>query len=565
MKNFTHLCFLAFLCLHGSALYSQKVAAPPTAADGSPAAVAVYGQIKSPDTPGPVRIRLHKNPLDSYMDIPSPTVLEISPTRGDMASGTYGEWVYAFSLPLCQYGYLTIANGKKNLLDSYLASPGDSIAIFLDEYRRQLAFTGPAAPAFRLQQDLERENLRRSLLRPVTIQVFDSNEIPVAQDSIAPDHSWARQVRFQQIIPKKLLDQLTDEFRHPPISHIDSLAAAYRPLLPQTQLERIRLDALSAYWQGYFNRLMAVHRYALQLQDIFTLDRLNTFFQDHLASLDPLSAQDEIHAGPYLDMLYARASLYASLFELDMTTAILELDSGATADRLLARQVYRSYSAGASDMEDLKETRALVNDPGLGRELDAFLDRISPGAQVENFRFTDSLGRVVTLEELRGKTVMLSTFFTGCTASSSYYSKTLRQVQQEFADRPDLVFVSLSTDRDAAVWHRGLRSGRYAGGQALHLNTGPEGLDHPFFSYYRLKGVPNQMLIDGEGRMVTAMGLYTGPEKLSEVLWKALSHHQNHQKPNKNETVTTIVPAIHVHHGTGGIPSGYRPAPGIRQ
>ena len=66
--------------------------------------------------------------------------------------------------------------------------------------------------------------------------------------------------------------------------------------------------------------------------------------------------------------------------------------------------------------------------------------------QLVNFAFTDSSGREVTRDEMRGKILVVSFLFTACSLTCPEVSKRMAEIQKLTADAPDVRLLSLTVD-----------------------------------------------------------------------------------------------------------------------
>lgn len=66
--------------------------------------------------------------------------------------------------------------------------------------------------------------------------------------------------------------------------------------------------------------------------------------------------------------------------------------------------------------------------------------------QLVNFSFTDSAGREVTRDDVRGKILIVSFLFTSCSLTCPEVSKRMAEIQRLTADAPDVRLLSLTVD-----------------------------------------------------------------------------------------------------------------------
>jgi protein SCO1/2 len=67
--------------------------------------------------------------------------------------------------------------------------------------------------------------------------------------------------------------------------------------------------------------------------------------------------------------------------------------------------------------------------------------------QVKNIQFTNQLGEQVSLDDLKGKIIVLDFFFSRCPSICPGLARSMKKMQESFKDHPDIVqFISISVD-----------------------------------------------------------------------------------------------------------------------
>ena len=67
--------------------------------------------------------------------------------------------------------------------------------------------------------------------------------------------------------------------------------------------------------------------------------------------------------------------------------------------------------------------------------------------QVKNIRFTNQLGKQVSLDDLKGKVLVIDFFFTRCPSICPGMARSMKRLQESFVKNPDIVqFISVSID-----------------------------------------------------------------------------------------------------------------------
>jgi Thioredoxin-like len=216
----------------------------------------------------------------------------------------------------------------------------------------------------------------------------------------------------------------------------------------------------------------------------------------------------------------ARSKAYAEgLYSLERSLFLFKY--GTKADSLLYWHIRRNFSGElegkmlvnffiggngqiASSRVIAKNIEAAPLDPWYRRQLLRVFHKI-PGSAAFNFQLYNAAGRVVSLKDFKGRVVCMDFFFTGCSACKHYYNDCLQAVEDTFRISNNVVFISVSVDKDKAMWLNTLMSGNYTSvgrRNVLNLYTGGKGYDEDMVKYYDMGGFPVQLLIDPDGRIV---------------------------------------------------------------
>ncbi len=123
------------------------------------------------------------------------------------------------------------------------------------------------------------------------------------------------------------------------------------------------------------------------------------------------------------------------------------------------------------------------------------VNRLEVGALSPNFNATDFQGRKVSLENFRGKYVYIDIWATWC-APCRKELPYLEKLQDKYHGK-NICFVSLSCDTNRKVWEQKVVTGKLKGIQ-LHLT------DDSFMKKYMIQGIPRFILLDPQGRIISA-------------------------------------------------------------
>lgn len=210
---------------------------------------------------------------------------------------------------------------------------------------------------------------------------------------------------------------------------------------------------------------------------------------------------------------------------LEVITQQFDLESPQDADVLLRvmeadprvpRFISRDAASGEITQVDVAAVRS---DPRFGRSLERHLGgwegKPAPGASLPGLE-----GPEMTLESLRGKTVLLYVWFTGCPPCMKETPE-LVKLDQELRTR-GLMIVGANADRVLGLSYDDARRRRYAG---EHHVTFP--LVHwtreSDSAFGNISIFPTLFLIDSKGVIIRHWVGYTAPEELRRAIARELA------------------------------------------
>ena len=128
--------------------------------------------------------------------------------------------------------------------------------------------------------------------------------------------------------------------------------------------------------------------------------------------------------------------------------------------------------------------------------------------------FEDRSGNQHRLSDFKDKYLYIdlwASWCSPCCAEIPYLQKLEKSVTN-----PDVVFVSISTDKDTDVWRKKVKEENMGG---IQLNIGK---DRSFTNYFYVTSIPRFIIIDPEQKIVTAHAPKPSSGELEKLLNKLL-------------------------------------------
>ncbi len=134
------------------------------------------------------------------------------------------------------------------------------------------------------------------------------------------------------------------------------------------------------------------------------------------------------------------------------------------------------------------------------------------GSPSYNFSFEDIEGKNVSMEQLKGKVVLIDVWATWC-GPCRVEIPHLKKLEEAFSGQ-DIAFVSISTDaiKDKEKW-RNMVTKDQMGGIQLYAGSNNE-----LSKYYDIKSIPRFMLFDKNGKIITTDSPRPSDPELKELL-----------------------------------------------
>jgi cytochrome oxidase Cu insertion factor (SCO1/SenC/PrrC family) len=147
----------------------------------------------------------------------------------------------------------------------------------------------------------------------------------------------------------------------------------------------------------------------------------------------------------------------------------------------------------------------------------------SKGRVAYNFSLPDTSDKIVKLEDLKGKAVIVDFWYTGCLGCAQIYETALKDVEEEYRNNHKVAFVSINVDMEKDKWKKSIYSNTYTSPFAINLYTNGKGGEDEVIKYYNVSSYPKPLLIDKHGKIFSSSASdLRNKEKLRQLIEDAL-------------------------------------------
>jgi thiol-disulfide isomerase/thioredoxin len=183
---------------------------------------------------------------------------------------------------------------------------------------------------------------------------------------------------------------------------------------------------------------------------------------------------------------------------------IKENSDGLLRDKMLTYFVSKYGRTEYFNETNINELNMLVSNPISKRKIKEELAISHERVLAKSFKLPDVNGKMTSMDSFKDKVIFIDFWFTGCGACSYYYQSTLSVIEKKFKEHSNVVFVTISVDKDISKWKASLDGGEYTSKNAINLYTGGVGINHSVIDDYKVIGYPNPYLIGRDGRIFNA-------------------------------------------------------------
>lgn len=220
-----------------------------------------------------------------------------------------------------------------------------------------------------------------------------------------------------------------------------------------------------------------------------------TFFDDYLYKYSMRKDGERIR--PAINQKASYEELMAAMKGLRW------LDNDTIRELVMLKGIFESYNQPTfiqGNMLSIAEQCAIQSKVPehrqIARNIVAFYSKLKEGSMAPGFTAVDRKGKPVTLENFKGKYVVLS-FWTTWNSHAVGEMKLLPDLVKKYGRK--MVFVSVSLDNDTAAYHAFLKANPKMNWNMLHYD-----FNNKIKSDYELYAFPAFFIIDPEGRLWAA-------------------------------------------------------------
>ena len=201
--------------------------------------------------------------------------------------------------------------------------------------------------------------------------------------------------------------------------------------------------------------------------------------------------------------LKLKRTLYGQRYAfIDIYNKINANNTGTAKDRAIAESILNELQYDQFPINYLDSALMTVKDSVSRAVILVQKESRSAGKALFPFVFEDAQGRKIKQSDLKGKVLVIDFWFNGCLGCAKL-GKAMEDVIEEFHER-GVVFLSVNVDKNREKWVEGINSGIYTSPYNLNVYTDGQGQNHPFLLKYKYRSFPQLMIVDKNGKLVTA-------------------------------------------------------------
>ncbi|SFH37676.1 TlpA family protein disulfide reductase [Pedobacter insulae] len=402
---------------------------------------------------------------------------------------------------------ITIKQGNKRLSYSYFMEHTDNVnfEVFRNNQRDSIAFSGNGSEKYNLVNQLEDEFKEyfseRSKLKLTITENLESALEKYAQ--MVQDYNGRKQEHIEK-------SNLSPEMK-----------------------ELINLQFANYYgdWSWLLSNLFVFKKTSQEVRD-----QIRASYLKFSPIFTQLPTAGSINCHRYIGALFDRVRAdrlmgnnVGSIPLEQYYHAITNQYSGPVRERLLAEFFMSNYtlqnitsSASLSFDSLVADARRYLGKSELLSEALDYRSRLKRGNKLTEPTFTDLLGNPFNLETLTGKVLLIKVWATGCGGCMDFERRLIQDISPSFEGEQQFKVVSINVDKRTENWINSLNTGKYSTRRHLNLNTGGQGLSHPFLKQLNVNALPFVLIVDKKGNIYQKLDLSIENNDIIKVISSAI-------------------------------------------
>mgnify|MGYP001370482190 CR=1 FL=1 len=176
---------------------------------------------------------------------------------------------------------------------------------------------------------------------------------------------------------------------------------------------------------------------------------------------------------------------------------------GLLRDKLLTIFILRELNKLPSSEQELVyyDARFTLSSDYCISILQTHFNALGIGKHAYNFALPDMDGNIINLDDFKGKVIIIDFWFTGCSACRDLFSNSISKVEERYQNDSNVVFISISIDRDKVKWINSIKSQKYTSLNSVNLFTSGQGAENEIIKHYKIQAYPTLLLVDQYGKI----------------------------------------------------------------
>lgn len=297
------------------------------------------------------------------------------------------------------------------------------------------------------------------------------------------------------------------------VNVLRKLIEKYQPEMSDYSFHLLNAEVIATYGLDIIGSLEIKAAVLKQKKDTAGLKRMAAdisipFGVDFTKDIPDTILRDAFHYSEFMieKFKYENLILHGDANYPDVFRKIEQLENIPLRNKMIL-EFMLIYSERLNDSYEkvLEDAINIIKDPYYLARIKDFNRHIS-GTKAYNFSLQDVNGKIVKMDDFKGKIVFIDFWFTGCTFCKQYYKYVLTDVESLYKENSNVVFITISIDKEKEDWLKSINDGKYTSSSAINLFTNGEGHDNGIIQYYNVTTYPRPMLVNRKGEIISFTG-----------------------------------------------------------